>query len=65
MHKAFKFRLYPTKEQMTLINKTIGCCRYMYNHFLNRRINLYRSEQRSLTYTGCCKELTGLKKELP
>ena len=65
MHKAFKFRLYPTKEQMTLINKTIGCCRYMYNHFLNRRINLYRSEQNGLAYTGCCKELIGLKKELP
>lgn len=65
MHKAFKFRLYPTREQITLINKTIGCCRYVYNHFLNRRINLYRSEQRSLTYTGCCKELTGLKKDLP
>ncbi|SEN36725.1 helix-turn-helix domain-containing protein, partial [Lihuaxuella thermophila] len=25
MHKAFKFRLYPTKEQETLINKSIGC----------------------------------------
>ena len=23
MHKAFKFRLYPTKEQIVLINKTM------------------------------------------
>jgi len=65
MHKAFKFRLYPTSEQVNLINKTIGCCRYVYNHFLNRRINLYKTEQKSLSYAGCCKELTGLKKELP
>jgi putative transposase len=30
-HKGFKFRLYPTKEHATQINKTIGCCRYSYN----------------------------------
>lgn len=30
-HKGFKFRLYPTSEQATQINKTIGCCRYSYN----------------------------------
>ncbi|MCF8011647.1 MAG: IS200/IS605 family element transposase accessory protein TnpB [Clostridiales bacterium] len=65
MHKSFKFRLYPTGEQTTLINKTIGCCRYVYNHFLNRRIQLYQEEAKSLNYSGCCKELTGLKKELP
>lgn len=65
MHKAFKFRLYPTKEQANLINRTIGCCRYVYNHFLNRRIQLYRAEQKTLNYTACCKELTRLKQELP
>lgn len=65
MHKAFKFRLYPTNKQIALINKTIGCCRYVFNHFLNRRIHLYKAEKKSLNYTGCCKELTGLKKELP
>ena len=65
MHKAFKFRLYPTIEQIILINKTIGCCRYVFNHFLNQRIHLYRAEKKSLNYTACCKELTRLKKELP
>ncbi|WP_429798186.1 helix-turn-helix domain-containing protein, partial [Brevibacillus laterosporus] len=25
MHRAYKFRLYPNREQATLINKTIGC----------------------------------------
>ncbi|HFK8352564.1 TPA: helix-turn-helix domain-containing protein, partial [Clostridium perfringens] len=24
--KAYKFRIYPTKKQAELINKTIGCC---------------------------------------
>ncbi|MBI6004112.1 helix-turn-helix domain-containing protein, partial [Clostridium perfringens] len=26
--KAYKFRIYPTKKQAELINKTIGCCRF-------------------------------------
>ena len=29
--KAYKFRLYPNKEQQDLINKTIGCCRFVAN----------------------------------
>lgn len=28
-HKAFKFRLYPNKEQQILIGKTIGCSRFV------------------------------------
>jgi putative transposase len=36
-HKAFKFRLYPTKEQVALINKTIGCSRLVFNHFLGKQ----------------------------
>ncbi|SFS78312.1 helix-turn-helix domain-containing protein, partial [Marininema halotolerans] len=31
MHKAFQFRLYPTKEQAILINKSIGCTRFVFN----------------------------------
>lgn len=34
VHKAFKFRLYPNKEQQTLIAKTIGSSRFVFNHFL-------------------------------
>ncbi|THE13782.1 transposase [Bacillus timonensis] len=36
-HKAYKFRIYPTKEQATLINKTIGCTRFVFNHFLGKQ----------------------------
>ncbi|SIT12062.1 helix-turn-helix domain-containing protein, partial [Kroppenstedtia eburnea] len=27
MHKAYKFRLYPTPKQATLIHKSMGCSR--------------------------------------
>lgn len=37
VHKAYKFRLYPTEEQATLINKTIGCCRFVFNFFLEKQ----------------------------
>ena len=30
-HKAFKFRIYPTQEQEVLLNKTFGCCRFVWN----------------------------------
>ncbi|OYD06767.1 hypothetical protein CHM34_14515 [Paludifilum halophilum] len=33
MHKAFQFRLYPTKEQATLINQSIGCSRFIFKSF--------------------------------
>lgn len=35
MNRAFKYRIYPTKEQKTQIHKTIGCCRLMYNQLLD------------------------------
>jgi putative transposase len=34
MHKAFKFRIHPTKEQTMLMNKSMGCSRFVFNQFL-------------------------------
>ena len=59
--KGFKGILYPTKEQEILINKTFGCCRYVYNHFLNERIEAYKTEKRTLNYVDQCKELPLMK----
>lgn len=35
--KAFKFRLEPNLQQKVLINKTLGCCRFIYNQMLNEK----------------------------
>lgn len=35
--KAYKFRIYPNKEQINLINKTIGCARFVFNYFLDKQ----------------------------
>lgn len=34
MLKAYKFRLYPNKEQEKIIVQTLGSCRFVYNHCL-------------------------------
>jgi len=38
---ALKVRLYPTSEQIVLINKTLGCCRQIYNTMLASRLKFY------------------------
>lgn len=64
MQKAFKVALIPSRSQEVLINKTIGCARFVYNRFLARRKELYDSEQKTLNYSGCSQELTQLKKQI-
>ena len=61
--RAYKYRLYPNKKQQELINKTIGCCRFVYNYYLNKKIELHKVEQKSMTYNACSNDLTFLKKE--
>jgi len=41
MLKAYKFRLYPNKEQETYFQKTFGCSRFIYNQMLSDRIKSY------------------------
>ena len=44
MLRAVKIRLYPNKEQATMINKLLGCCRVVYNQCLNRKIESYKND---------------------
>ena len=64
MEKAYKFRIYPNKEQEKLINKTFGCVRFVYNKYLAKKIETYENSKETLTYKQCSSELTNLKKEL-
>lgn len=40
-HKVLKVRIYPSTEQVTLINKTFGSCRKLYNEHLQERNEFY------------------------
>ena len=35
--KAYKYRIYPNQKQIELINKTIGCSRFVYNFFVGKQ----------------------------
>ena len=61
--KAFRFRLYPTKEQTVLINKTIGCSRFVYNYFLDKWNTVFNITGKGLSYNTCATHLPILKKE--
>jgi len=41
VNKAYKYRLYPNKEQAILINKTFGCVRFVYNRMHADRKAIY------------------------
>lgn len=58
--KGYVLRLYPTDSQKELINKTIGCTRFIYNHFLNKRINDYQIFGKSKSCSAEIKELPAL-----
>ena len=49
MLKAYKYRLYPNKEQKEQISKTFGCCRFVYNQMLAKRIDDYKQENKSMS----------------
>ena len=41
MKKGLEIRLYPSKEQRVLIDRTIGCSRFVYNHVLGMKKELW------------------------
>lgn len=64
MLKAYKFRLYPNKEQEHQIQKTFGSCRFVYNKYLAKRIAKYKESKESMSYVQCANDMKQLKSEL-
>ena len=63
MEKAFRYRMYPNREQRILLAKTFGCTRFVYNHYLAKRREAYEKDGITLSYSACAKDLVSLKKE--
>ena len=59
--KGYMFRIYPDEKQKIQLAKTFGSCRFVYNHYLAKRIELYKTEQKSMNYNACSADLTNLK----
>ena len=62
MLKSYKYRIYPNKAQVELIQKTFGCCRFVYNNTLAYRKNLYETEKKSMSKFDCSRYVTGVLK---
>ena len=65
--KALKIRIYPNVEQTTLLNKTFGCTRFVYNSMLSERKEIYsklKDKPREL-YEYKYKTEKQLKEEFP
>ena len=63
MLKAFKYRLYPNKEQQEYFAKCFGCTRFIYNKMLADKIEYYKETGEMLNNTPAQykKEYTWLK----
>jgi putative transposase len=46
----FKYALYPTKRQQTLLSNTLEECRWLYNHFLEERKNSWEQKKKGINY---------------
>ena len=51
MNKAYKFRIYPNKEQRKMLAKTFGCVRFIYNRMLSDKIKYYEETKKKLKNT--------------
>lgn len=51
MNKAYKFRIYPNSKQQTMLAKTFGCVRFIYNRMLSDKIKYYEETKKKLNNT--------------
>ncbi|ELS31518.1 MULTISPECIES: RNA-guided endonuclease InsQ/TnpB family protein [Pseudanabaena] len=61
--KAFKYRFYPTPEQETLLRRTMGCARLVYNRALAARTEAWYERQERVGYSETSTMLTSWKKQ--
>ena len=67
INRAYKIRLYPTRQQISFFNKTFGCCRSVYNtllydrnKFVEENINPVKEQY---GYNDLTKQLESLNKK--
>ena len=61
--RAYKYRFYPTPEQASILARTFGCVRYVYNWALRARTDAYYQRKERLYYEQLAVLLTTLKQQ--
>ena len=62
VHRAYKYRFYPTPEQEENLIRTWGCVRVVYNKALETRTSAWYERQERVSYADTDKALTEWKK---
>ena len=62
MIKTVKLRIYPNKSQINIINNTLGCCRYIYNKYIESNINEYKTSNKFIFGHDFSRYINWLKK---
>ena len=62
-YRAYRYRFYPTPEQVDQLNRTFGCVRYVYNRSLRYRQDAWYERQENVSYLQSSAALTEWKKE--
>ena len=63
MEKAFRYRFYPTPEQESLLRRTLGSVRLVYNKALHERTQAWYERQERVGYPETSTMLTQWKKQ--
>jgi len=61
--RAYKYRFYPSPEQASLLNRTFGSVRYIYNRALAERSRAWTQEHKRVTFAETCRMLTAWKND--
>lgn len=62
MLDVLRVRIYPNALQEAALAKSFGCCRFVWNYYLDKTNNQYKETGKGLSYCEMSKDLTQLKK---
>ena len=65
MKKSYRYRFYPTRSQISKLENILSMCRHLYNWSLLERIEAYKKEKKTISYTDQQNKLPDLKKQRP
>ncbi len=62
---AYRYRIYPTDGQKQFFEDHFGCCRFVYNYFLDLRTTAWHEHKERINWLDCQAMLPKLKKDNP
>lgn len=61
--KTYQYRIYPNKKQKDFFTQTMGCCRFVFNHYLSLNKKNHENNQKYMGYNDTAHDLVSLKQK--